>query len=108
MTELLFLFPRDGDLSAVDEFLASKLIPQLTSAAGVRSIRISTDAIMSPGGPPPYARALGASFDTLADVMAVVEESKGHPVERERLKSLAPLILLYDAREEPPQRLDVG
>ena len=45
MTALLFLFPRDGDLSAVDEFLASKLIPQLPSAAGVRSIRISTDAI---------------------------------------------------------------
>jgi hypothetical protein len=107
MTELLFLFPRDSDLSAVDEFLESKLVPQLKNAAGVRSIRISVDTIMSPGGPPPYARALGASFDSLADV-AVVEESKAHPAERERLAGLGPLILLYDAKEEPPWRIDAG
>ncbi|MGH2967274.1 MAG: hypothetical protein ACRDMH_18095 [Solirubrobacterales bacterium] len=51
---------------------------------------------MSPGGPPPYARVLEASFDSFAEVMAVVDESKRHPVERERLADLGPLILLFD------------
>jgi hypothetical protein len=99
MFDVLFLFPRNADLAAVDEFLAQRLIPQLTSAAGLRSIRVSQDAVMSPGGPPPYGRVLEASFAALADVMAVVEESKRHPAERERLANLRPLVLLYEVTE---------
>jgi hypothetical protein len=76
MIDLLFLFHRDGDLAAVDEFLTQRLIPRLRNSVGLRSVRVSEDAIMSPGGPPPYGRVLEASFDELADVKAVVEESK--------------------------------
>jgi hypothetical protein len=109
MFEVLFLFPRSGDLAAIDEFLAQRLIPQLTSAAGLRTIRISQDALMSPGGPPPYGRVLEASFDALADVMAVVEESKRHPAEREQLDRLGPLVLLYEVTERsPPTACSIG
>jgi hypothetical protein len=107
MFHVLFLFPRDRDLAAVDEFLAQRLIPQLTSAVGLRAVRVSQDAIMSPGGPPPYGRVLEASFDTLADVMAVVEESKRHPAERERLARLGPLVLLYEVTERSPPAVAV-
>jgi hypothetical protein len=55
MFDVLLLFPRDGDLVAVDEFLTQRLIRELTSAVGMRSVRLSQDAIMSPGGPPPTA-----------------------------------------------------
>ncbi len=99
MFEVLFLFPRDGDLGAVDQLLAQRLIPQITSGAGLRSVRVSHDAIMSPGGPPPNGGVLEASFDALADVMAVVAESKRHPAERERLANLRPLVLLFEVTE---------
>jgi hypothetical protein len=103
MFDVLFLFPRDGDLEALDEFLSQTLIPQLTSADRLRSVRVSEDAIMSPGGPPPFGRVLEASFDSLADVMALIEESKRHPEERERLASLGPLVLLYEVTERAPR-----
>jgi hypothetical protein len=45
---------------------------------------------------------LEASFDALADVMAVVEESKRHPAEREQLDRLGPLVLLYEVTERSP------
>jgi hypothetical protein len=102
MIDLLFLFHRDGDLAAVDEFLTQRLIPRLRNSVGLRSVRVSEDAIMSPGGPPPYGRVLEASFDELADVMAVVEESKRHPAEREQLARLGPLVLLFEVTERSP------
>ena len=55
---------------------------------------------MSPGGPPPYTRILEVSFDSLADFMAVVDDSKQRPAERERLARLAPLILMYEVSDE--------
>lgn len=76
------------------------MIPHLKTAAGVRSLRLSQDAIMSPAGPPPYSRVLHVSFDSLADVMAVVEESKQLPEQRDRHARLAPLILLYEVSEQ--------
>jgi hypothetical protein len=33
--DVLFLFSRDGDLAAVDEFLSQRLTPQLKSEAGL-------------------------------------------------------------------------
>jgi hypothetical protein len=98
MIEVLFLFPRDADLAAADEILADGLIPRLTNATGVRSVRMSQDAIMGPGGPPPYARVVEASFDTLADWMAVVDVSKNAIPTRER--ALRPLILFFDVSEQ--------
>jgi len=53
MTELLFLFPRDGDLSAVDEFLAN-----LTAQPGRLTFRddlgppLSIASVDAAGGSP--------------------------------------------------------
>jgi hypothetical protein len=40
--------------------------------------------------------------------MAVVEESKRHPAEREQLDRLGPLILLYEVTERSPPTAFVG
>jgi hypothetical protein len=52
---------------------------------------------MSPGGPPPYAKIVEASFDSLNDVMAVVQSQTQDA--RDQMKALGALILMYEVNE---------
>jgi hypothetical protein len=52
---------------------------------------------------------LEATFDSLGDVMAVVEEAKHQPAEPEQLARLGPLVLLYEVTERsPPTACSIG
>jgi hypothetical protein len=47
MIDVLSLFPREFDEAEVDELLTQRLIPQFTSASGLRSLRLSEGTVMS-------------------------------------------------------------
>ena len=98
MVNILFLFPKPADPEELDDFVLNGLVPTVRQAEGLRSLKLSVDALMSPGGPPPYARILEASFDSLSDVMAVVE-SPGKQALDQRMKALDALILMYEVSE---------
>jgi len=63
----------------------------------LRSLKISAGDLMSPGGPPPYAKIVEASFDSLNDVMAVVQSQTQDA--RDQMKALGALILMYEVNE---------
>jgi len=73
MINVRFLFPKSADSKELDDFLSSQFIPAHKQALGLRSLKISAGDLMSPGGPPPYAKIVEASFDSLNDVMAAVQ-----------------------------------
>jgi hypothetical protein len=105
MLDVLLLFPSETDATRVNHVLTQQMIPQLARANGVRSLRLSEGTVMSRGGPSPYSRVLQASFDSLADWMAVVDAlnaqaSTASPAERETFDRLAPLVVFYEVSEQ--------
>jgi hypothetical protein len=97
MVHALFLFPKSADPKQVDDILANRFIPAHKQARDVRSLKISSGELMSPGGPPPYAKVVEVSFDSLSDMMAFVQSQP--PDERDRVKDLGTLILMYEVNE---------
>ncbi len=105
MIDVLNLFPREFDEAEVDELLTERLIPQFTSAAGLRSLRVNDGTVMSRGGPSPYSRVLEATFDSLTDWMATVDALNAmgdSPAEREKFQRLAPLVVFYEVTDVTP------
>ena len=102
MIDVLNLFPRELDEAEVDELLTQRLIPQLSHASGLRSLRLSEGTVMSRGGPSPYTRILEATFESLADWMAAVDGLNamgGSPADLEKFQRLAPLVMFYEVSE---------
>src|SRR4029450_11300302 len=97
MINVLFLFPKSADAKEVDDFLANRLIPAHKQAPDVRSLKVSDGDLMSPGGPPPYAKVVEVSFDSLNDTMAFVQSQPQDA--KERMQALGALILLYEVNE---------
>ena len=97
MVNVLFLFPKSIDPKELDDVLTNGLIPAHKQALSVRSLKISEGDLMSPGGPPPYAKVVEVSFDSLNDMMAFVQSQP--PDSRERVKALGTLILMYEVKE---------
>jgi hypothetical protein len=103
MLDVLLLFPSEADATEVDDFLSNRLIPELKRSHGLHSLRLSEGTVMSRGAASPYSRILEASFDELADWMAVVEASMAQPAERETFDRLAPLVVFYEISDRLPQ-----
>jgi len=97
MVNVLFLFPKSTDPKELDDFLTNRFIPAHKQALDVRSLKISAGDLMSPGGPPPYAKVVEVSFDSLNDMMAFVQSQP--PDARDRMKALGTLILMYEVDE---------
>ena len=98
--------PREGDPRSIADLRAvaclcsrtrNVLIPAHKQALDVRSLKISAGDLMSPGGPPPYAKVVEVSFDSLNDMMAFVQSQP--PDARDRMKALGTLILMYEVDE---------
>ena len=98
MVKVLFLFPAAADRQGPDDFIGSTFAPGLRQADGRRSVTVSTGDLMSPGGPPPYARVVEATFDALPDVIGAVEAPDAQPA-RMRLRDLGTLVLMYEVSE---------
>ncbi len=98
MINVLFLFPKSADPKALDDLLSNGLVPGIQQARGLRSLKLSAGDLMSPGGPPPYSKVLEASFDSLDDVMAIVQ-SPAVQARRDYITSVGTLILMYEVSE---------
>ena len=97
MIRALFLFPKSTESETLDDFLSTNLIPTLQQANGLRSVAVSTGPLMSPGGPPPYAKVVEASFGSLGDWIALVQS----PAVQSSRGDMPPgtLILYYEVDE---------
>jgi uncharacterized protein (TIGR02118 family) len=95
VVKVLFLFPSSADRQALDEFIGSTFAPGLRQAAGCRSVMVSQGDLMSPGGPPPYARVVEAAFDSLRDVIGAVEAPEAQSG-RLQVRDLGTLVLMYE------------
>jgi hypothetical protein len=98
MIHALFLFPRSTDPKVLDAILANGFVSEGKPIPGLRSVQLSKDAIMSPGGPPPYSNVLEFSFDSLDDVMAHVQ-SPAVQAGKDELRRAGVLILMYEVNE---------
>jgi len=101
MLDVLLLFSSEHDPTEVDGLLAQRLIPEFARSAGIRSLHLSDGTVMSRGGPSPYSRVVEASFDSLADWMAIVDalNSMGQPADQETFARLAPLVVFFEATQ---------
>ena len=95
MINVLFLFPKSANPKELDNFLTNHLIPTNKQSPGLRSLKISMGDLMSPGNPPAYDKIIEASFDSLNDVMAIVQ-SPATQATRDQIKALGALILMYE------------
>jgi uncharacterized protein (TIGR02118 family) len=100
MIDGLFLFPKSIDPQTLDDFLSTRFRPQHMKLPGLRSFKLSVGDLMSPSGPPPYSRVAETSFESLDDVMAIVQSPASQAV-RDYMKSLGTLILMYEVIELP-------
>ena len=98
MVNVLFLFPNSVDLTALDNFLFSGLIPRVRQVQGFRSIKVSDGDIRSPAGPPPYSKIVEITFDSFDEMMMILQSQKSQP-DKDLMASFEPLILLYDVNE---------
>lgn len=98
MIKVLFFFPKSIAADEFDVFLAKGFIPTVRQAPGLRSLQVSSGDLMSPGGPPPYARVIEASFDSLEEMMAHVF-SPDNQDNREQMKAFAAQIIYYEVED---------
>jgi heme-degrading monooxygenase HmoA len=77
--------------------LAEKMIHAIQQADGLRSLFVSEGHIMSPGGPPPYAKVIEASFDSLEDFMAWVQSSAAQEDKEEIMSNMVGIY--YEVKE---------
>jgi hypothetical protein len=97
MVKLLFLFPKGGDQAQMDAYAANTVIPGLKSQPGFRSITGSAGPLMG-GRDLPYSRVIEVSFETLGDVMAARQSSRGE-ADVEHQRRFGVIALLYEVEE---------
>jgi uncharacterized protein (TIGR02118 family) len=97
MVHTLILFPKSTEAQALDRFFSTST-DLLKQAHGLRSLKQSEGDIMSPMGPPPYAKVVEISFDSQEDVFAFAQSTEAQSG-KEYLKSLGALMLIYDVSD---------
>ena len=97
MLDVLILFPKSAGSAELDDLVSSGIIPDLKVAQGLVSLRVSAGDLMARGGPPPYAKVIQASFESLPDFMAFVDARRQE--DNARLDRLEPLIVFFESAE---------
>ena len=97
MIRVLSLIPSSMEENKRDQ-LAKKMIRDIQQAEGLRSLSVSEGHIMSPGGPPPYAKVIEASFDSLEDFMAWVQTPAAQK-DKEQMISSGVVSIFYDVNQ---------
>jgi hypothetical protein len=99
MLDVLILFPKSAGLPELDDLVSNKMVPDLKQAQGLTSLRVSSGDLMARGGPPPYAKVIEASFESLPAFMAFVEARRQDQDQTAALDRFEPLIVYFDAAE---------
>jgi hypothetical protein len=97
MLDVLLLWSKSDDRGVQDEAV-SKILPLMKEATGLRRLRVSEGDLMGRGGPPPYARVIEATFESIADWMAHVDVLNSQP-DFAAYDRVAPLVVFFDARD---------
>jgi hypothetical protein len=96
MLDVLILFPKVDNAQVLDD-LVSRMIPDLKQARGLVSLRVSDGDLMARGGPPPFSKVIEASFQSLPDFMAFVDERNQE--DPRALDRVGPQIVYFDVTE---------
>ena len=96
MIKVLSLIPSTIEENTRDQ-LAEKMVGAIKQAKGLRSLSVSEGHIMSPGGPPPYAKVVEASFDSLDDFMAWVQSPAAQEDREEIMRNMVGIY--YEVKE---------
>jgi hypothetical protein len=99
MLDVLMLFPKSGDAGSLDEPIA-RIVAVIKENAALRSLRVSEGDLMARGGPPPWARVIEASFDSLADWMATVDSLNRPQADLADAVRVDPTVVFFEAREQ--------
>ena len=97
MIRVLSLIPNTMEENKRDQ-LVEKMIGALQQADGLRSLSISESHIMSPGGPPPYAKVVEASFDSLEDFMDWVQTPAAQ-ADKEQMLGNGVVSIFYEVKK---------
>lgn len=97
MIRAISLFPNDADSEIVNAMI-KVLESSLKQTPGVLSISTNEGVLMSPGGPPPYARVVEFTFDSLESMMAWTQSERAQS-QKEQMNSLRPVMLYYEVKE---------
>jgi len=97
MIRAISLFPNDADSEIVNAMI-KVLESSLKQTSGVLSISTNEGVLMSPGGPPPYARVVEFTFDSLESMMAWTQSERAQS-QKEQMNSLRPVMLYYEVKE---------
>jgi hypothetical protein len=98
MIDVLLLWSKSDGAGVPDEMVAP-LLSVMKGAPGLRRLRVSEGDLMARGGPAPYSRVVEASFESLAEWMALVDVLNSQPESARPAEGAMPLVVFFDARD---------
>jgi hypothetical protein len=98
MLDVLLLWSK-SEAPGVEDEMVSGLLRVMKEAPGLGRLRISEGDLMARGGPPPYSRVIEASFDSLADWMALVDVLNSRRDAAPPAGVAPPLVVFFEARD---------
>ena len=98
MITSITLFPKSVDLDEMEEFLSGVMIPSLKKALGFLAVKASDGHLMSPAGPPDYAKVVEFSFDTLENFYAWTQSSEEQQDIKNQMIEDGVVMIFYEER----------
>jgi hypothetical protein len=99
MINSLTLFPNSIEPEKM-EGLLSKLIESMKKAKGLQEVKVSKDHLMSPGGPPAFAKVLETTWASLEDFMAWAQNQPPEDhADKDFLIENGAVLLFYEVEE---------
>ena len=79
----------------------------MKKAKGLQAIKVSKDNLMSPGGPPSFAKVLESTWESLEDFMVWVQnQTPEDHADKNFLIDNGAILLFYEVSEQIPDRGD--
>ena len=96
MITAITLFPKSIDLDQVEELISTVMVPSLKGAPGFLTAKVSEGHLMSPAGPPDYAKVLEFSFDTLENFYAWSQSSQDQQEVKDQMIKDRVVMIFYE------------
>lgn len=98
MITALTLFPKSMDLDQIEDLLSNVMLPSLKKAPGFLTVKASGGHLMSPAGPPDYAKVLEFSFDTLENFYAWTQSSEDQQEVKNKMIQDGVVMIFYEEK----------
>jgi len=96
MITALTLFPKSVDLDQVEELISTIMVPSLKNAPGFLAVKVSDGHLMSPAGPPDYAKVLEFSFNNLENFYAWSQSSEDQQEIKDQMIKDRVVMIFYE------------